>query len=261
GAATTLDGHGSGKMGDKLKNPPLVEALCEFRFDPAAPWDWAIPGQMYDQIKDRFPKKAQVNAVGFQLHAPAGEKPTTEAVFEGPHRVQFKRDDESAMVQVGQHLLAINQLPPYDNWEAFKKMVIEVLGIYRTIDPGASITRIGLRYINKLTAPPEGPVELDDYVSVFPKLPGPLSSPLNGYFQRFEIIYEDPPGLLVHQNGLQGDGHERHIVLDLDFFSAFAGKDRPEDVSVWLDRAHDRVEDAFTVSLSPGKYEELRGRP
>ena len=65
----------------------------------------------------------------------------------------------------------------------------------------------------------------------------------------------------MHQNGRQGTGAERHIVLDLDFFSIFDGEKPFEDVSAWMDKAHDRVEEAFITSISKDKYQELKGEP
>src|SRR2546425_12443479 len=46
-------------MGRQYLNPPLVEAVCEFRFLPDTQWDLTIPGLMYEKIQDRFPHKEQ----------------------------------------------------------------------------------------------------------------------------------------------------------------------------------------------------------
>ena len=38
-------------------NAPLLEAICELRFVPGAPWDWTIPGVLYERVKGEFPSK------------------------------------------------------------------------------------------------------------------------------------------------------------------------------------------------------------
>jgi len=53
-------------MGKKYKNPPIVEALCEFQFVPGQPWDITIAGMLYERIKDEFPIKQQHAEV--QIH-------------------------------------------------------------------------------------------------------------------------------------------------------------------------------------------------
>lgn len=54
-------------MGEKLLSAPMIEALCEFRFTPSSPWDWTLPGRLYDQIGNEFTERSQVDAVGVQI--------------------------------------------------------------------------------------------------------------------------------------------------------------------------------------------------
>ena len=49
-------------MGNKYANPPLVEAVCEFRLSEDSPWDLTLPGLFYEKVKDIFPEKRQVRA-------------------------------------------------------------------------------------------------------------------------------------------------------------------------------------------------------
>jgi uncharacterized protein (TIGR04255 family) len=37
-------------MGDPYPNPPLIEAICEFRFNPGQTWVWTVPGLIYNEI-------------------------------------------------------------------------------------------------------------------------------------------------------------------------------------------------------------------
>ena len=45
-------------MTKRYTNPPLVEALCEFQFDPSTAWDLTLIGLIYDQLKDIFPEES-----------------------------------------------------------------------------------------------------------------------------------------------------------------------------------------------------------
>ena len=54
-------------MGRRYKNPPIVEALCEFEFISSQPWDLTIPGLIYEKVKDEFPDKRQQIGIGVQF--------------------------------------------------------------------------------------------------------------------------------------------------------------------------------------------------
>src|SRR5690349_12984877 len=103
-------------MGRLYQKPPLVEALCEFRFDSAQPWDWTIPGLIYAQIKDEFPMKREQRTLELAIET-SPEK--TQQLRGDIGRMQFLRKDESALVQVGPDILAVNQLSPYPHWPRF----------------------------------------------------------------------------------------------------------------------------------------------
>src|SRR5215210_1273143 len=42
-------GKGDGVVYEPLVRPPLVEAVCEFRFAPTDQWDLTVPGRLYDR--------------------------------------------------------------------------------------------------------------------------------------------------------------------------------------------------------------------
>ncbi len=48
-------------MGEKYVNPPVVEVVCEFKVSEKKAWDLAVPGLLYNKIKDLFPKRQQSN--------------------------------------------------------------------------------------------------------------------------------------------------------------------------------------------------------
>lgn len=243
-------------MGQKLKNPPIVEALCEFRFDPSLPWDWTIPGRLFDKIGEEFSERSQVQGLGVQIQVGPGTPPATY-VRAGPERVQLKRPDGSAMVQVGPNLLAVNHLRPYPDWATFRGLILRVFKDYCDVTQAASLNRIGLRYINQI--PLAKLVEIRDLITLKPPLKGPLDSPLGGFYQRYELAQDMPVGTLIHQTGIQEAEGRRFIVVDLDFGSQEVANLRDsKSVETWLDSAHERVEEAFIASLNPELYEKMK---
>ncbi|MEW5868375.1 MAG: TIGR04255 family protein [Chloroflexota bacterium] len=246
-------------MGEKLKNPPLVEALCEFRFAENTTWDWIVPGQLYDRIQTDFPERSQIQSVGFQFPASPNIN-SVASIHQLPGRVQLKRADGSAMVQVGHNLLAINQLKPYPSWEEFSSLILSILEEYRKVVGNLVLERIGLRYINHLIVPDQL-AAISDMITLTPPLSGSLARPIRSFYQRYETEQDNPKGLLIHQTGTQQDEQANPVfVLDLDFGSTqVQGLKSAQDVKAWLDLAHERLYEAFIASLNPKLYAEFKG--
>ena len=247
-------------MGEKLKTPPLIEALCEFRFIESTAWDWVLPGQLYDKIKVDCPERAQIQGVGFQVQTAPKVKPIA-SIHTSPDRIQLKRADGSAMVQVGYNLLAINQLKPYTTWTEFLNLIMNIFETYQEITGTIELERIGLRYINQM-AVDDLKTKISDIITLAPPLTGKLARPIHAFYQRYEIEQEKPEGMLIHQTGTQQDEQGNHVfILDLDFGSTkVKDLNSTEAVKNWLDQAHDRVYEAFVASLTPSLYTSMKGK-
>ncbi|MCS7266118.1 MAG: TIGR04255 family protein [Armatimonadetes bacterium] len=131
-------GIGVAMMGRLYRNPPIIEAVCEFRFEPSQTWDWTVIGLVYDRIKDEFPLKRQRNEIQLAIHSQGAD-------IMQQMQMQFWRDDEKALVQVGVDLLTVNLLKPYPNWQTFKDLIARMLTIYRNITNPKGFQRVGLR--------------------------------------------------------------------------------------------------------------------
>lgn len=243
-------------MAEKLKNAPMVESICEFRFDPSG-WDWTIPGQLFDKIGTEFSVRSQVQAMDLQIQ-PDPSKPALTSIHTTPDRVQLKRPDGTAMVQVGPYILAVNHFRPYPGWAEFKSLVMKIYSEYMGLVDKTEFQRVGLRYINVISIPSQQ-FEIGKYITLDPPLAGPLNRRLDGFYQRYEIAYDSPKGTLIHQTGIQIVEEGKAIMLDLDFVSTEVGNiEDPESVPQLIDSAHDRLHEAFVGSLNPEFYEKLK---
>jgi uncharacterized protein (TIGR04255 family) len=239
-----------------LKNPPLIEAVFEAHFGPNAAWDWTMPGRLYDRMSGEFSERQQaLDFRGVQLPVAADRVGQVQ-------RVQLKRSDGSAMIQIGEEMLAINHFAPYPSWEGFRELIMRVVGTSLELGARLDLTRVGLRYINVIRElPDEG--DLSRVITVLPRLTGPLMRPSVGLYVRCDLAHETPAGILVLQTGLRstpGRENGSEVILDLDFVGQ-------ESVSItsseilggWLDAAHKHIEDAFIAALAPQMYDRLKG--
>ncbi|MFQ5795288.1 MAG: TIGR04255 family protein [Candidatus Bipolaricaulia bacterium] len=241
-------------MGRKYRNPPIIEVICEFRFDPSSPWDLAIPGLVYQELQNEFPKRRQAKQfeVGLRSRAEGVEQEVRTA-----DRMQFLREDEKALIQVDQNLLAVNHLKPYPTWKGFLPLIRRGFEMYCEVAKPTGIQRIGLRYINRIEFPGPG-VELEDYFSFYPFLGPKLPRDHGAFIVGVDIPYEDSRDSLrlqsVNVNSEQPETIA--ILLDLDYSLQQPNGVELETVFQWVDNAHARVEEVFEGCITD-KLREL----
>lgn len=235
-------------MSRKYRNPPIVEALCEFQFIPSQPWDMTIPGLLYDKIKGQFPEKQQ--QMGFGIGFQPKERAIEQRV-QMYQRMRFLNPDKSSLVQVGPDLLTINHLRPYPTWDVFKPLILENLGIYQEIAKTKGLKRIGLRYINKIEFD-SGPIELTDYFSYYAFIPPNLPQRHETFQVRVEIPYVEERDLLLLTLGTSISDKPDILTLlfDLDYFMNIPERVTLEQVPIWIEMAHNVIEAAFEACIT-----------
>ncbi|MBI5879105.1 MAG: TIGR04255 family protein [Chloroflexi bacterium] len=235
-------------MGKLYAHAPIVEALCEFRFVPSQPWDWTVPGLVYDKVKADFPHKQQQNVLQVEMHAEADT--VGQTVKGGMARMQFLRQDKRGLLQVGPDLLIVNQLKPYAHWAQFKEMVGRGLQVYRQVAEPKALARIGLRYINRIEIP-LSEVQIEEYMVAVPHIPATVPQVFASWIVRVEIPFEQSNGLLALQSGQIGqDGKGLAFLLDLDFMTLNAEAVMLDSALQWVETAHDNLERTFEACIT-----------
>lgn len=246
-------------MGDLLAKQPLVEALCQFNFNPSDSQVDLLDTNFYNQIKDEFPERATSDRSLFRFPNSENTAPIAQIQL-----LQFKRPDNLAAVQISSDLLVIN-LRDYKSWEDFKSLVLKMFFKYCETYDKYSLRSISLRYINHIHVPKKR-FEVEDFLTVFPILPSPIDKDLIGFNQAYIFAYPELDATLTHQTGIAlSSDNNVLLLLDLDIICNFVQSCEQLSnliiwVESWLDKAHDEVESAFIASLNPEYYESLRGQ-
>jgi uncharacterized protein (TIGR04255 family) len=241
----------------QYKNPPIEEALCEFRFKPGQDWDLTIPGRLHVKLANTYPgKPRQQKVVEIGLEMNEGT-PSGLQHKEALDRVQLITTDEKRIVGVGPNVLSVHMLRPYqdvDNpqrsgWDEFRCRLEEALNVYQEVAKPEGINRIGMRYINKIAFPYQQ-VQLGDYLScVLPVVPG-LPRIVNGYFSRTEFSYPDGVHLVLSQGTAPMPEGNCGFVLDLDVIWEASDAVSIEDAMKKTDDLRKRERDAFEAVIT-----------
>lgn len=230
-------------MSRKYANPPIIEALCEFRFEPSTPWDMTIPGLIYKIIKDEYPHKEQTKTIEVEVRSVKGE---LEPKIMGSEQMRFSREDKAALIQINTNLISVHHKKPYPTWEVFFPMIKSGFNTYIEVVEPKGINRIGVRYINKITIP-STTFKMEDYFNFIPHLGEGLPQEHGPFFMGVEISYDAPRDVLRLQltSAEPEEPGSTTLILDLDYVLRDAGQFNIDDVFDWVQTAHDRVESIF----------------
>lgn len=249
-------------MGTLLSSQPLVEALCEFRFEVTGGWDLTLPGLFYAEVRDTFPLQETADEVSFQVEL--GPVKGRQQLVQ-TQRLQLWNEERSATLQIGKNLLSINQLNPYSGWDKFKELIQDAFSKYSNICSDFKFKSIALRYINHIKPTSEEGFSIDDYLTTIPVFPGPLNLPLTGFQQSYSFIEQELASLLMHRTNVMENEKDKEIILllDLEFvcreIPQFGDdKSRNSWVDYWLECAHNKIEEAFISSLNSNYLESLK---
>lgn len=219
---------------------PIIEAICEFRFDPTAPWDGTIPGMLYAKLKGTFPDKQQARIDVRRLPG----APPVQAV----ERMQFYTSDRTALVQVNEHFLSVNHLAPYTSWEEFRPLVEQSLEAYVDVAQPKGLRRLGLRYINRIVIP--GPrAEMAQYFRFHPRVESGLPQDLAQFQCRIVAPFPEEKAFLHLQLLSQASPSDAELrfLLDLDIFTQEC---TVSEAPRWADAAHQRLDEVFRACIT-----------
>ena len=184
------------------RNPPIVEALVDFQFAPSKEWDPMVSLNFYNKIKDKYVGKPQerISILASIRHSAGESSPSVETSQEFD-RVQYPDHDGTSLVAVGRDVLSVHVLNPYPGWDEFLKKIEEAFNAFIEAAEPVGVTRVGLRYINKIEIPSTDAMNLRDYFSTPPSIPDEISVSMSNFFTRTESVYNDAPIRLAQTFG------------------------------------------------------------
>ncbi len=238
-------------MTQRYSNPPLVEALCEFQFDPSNAWNITLIGSIYDQLKESFPRREQLQ-VAFSGTVAPQTSVQIGAISIGPMPlVRFLDNERKVLVQIGQNLLTVNHLQPYTAWEDFFPLINKSFDAYYQATHPTALQHLAVRYINRINIP-RSKVDFGTYFTFRPLIPPDLPQEMNSLFMNVGLPCGNVQDTLRIQLGTLNPETPDTLSLIFEIGYAFA---QPQEIALQdvLDRvneAHTQVEIAFESCLT-----------
>jgi uncharacterized protein (TIGR04255 family) len=236
----------------EYENPPLAEALCEFRFSSGPEWRREVCDRFYDRIKGSFPGRSEKPEV--QVVSPAE--------IEAPARlatVQFTSQDTRSVIQIRPDSLILNQLTPYPGWPEYRTIILTQLDHYLAVFQPPGLESVTLRYLNRVSVP-QTEIDLTMYFNALPGLPQGLPGIVTAFLTTSNLAYVDPPPMslrLVFGSAQGPDTTRAHFLMDMDISSVGEVSSERAAIEEWLGVGHDRIEVAFDSSFTELAHQDL----
>lgn len=240
----------------RYRNPPVEEALCEFRFRPEGTWDLTIPGKLQMELGDEYsgkPREQKAVQVGVDIQE--GRPPNLQ-YDEGIMRVQLVTRDGKRMVGIGPGTLSIHMHRPYqdlasqgnDGWDEFKLRISEALDAYWKIAEPEGVCWVSIRYINKIVIP-QTKIKVEEYIRCAPLGVTGLPGNYSGYMSRIEYFYPDRIRLVLSQGTIVSSADSSGLLLDLDVIWEDKEPVQRNTAMKTADDLHVRVSEAFEAII------------
>jgi uncharacterized protein (TIGR04255 family) len=201
-------------MNEQYPNPPVAEAVCEFRFVESTGWDFRLLSKFFERISATYPgKPRQQNLLAPTLQTETlGDLSLSVRV---ENRTVFPNLEGNRLVAVAQNMLSVQSLKPYAGWTEYRPRIEAAIGAWSEVFGSQQVSRIGLRYINQI-AVSEKVFDLDDYFTTAPQLPEGTDFGVGTFLHRTEYVLGDREKLIVTlATGISTDAASTFVV-DLD---------------------------------------------
>lgn len=230
----------------QYKKPPLVEAVCEFRFDQGSSWDLAIPGMLFQNIEKEFPRKENVKEGVIEFFLNKQENPEPKISHSESEFPRFLSSEGNIFVLLKRNIISIHCVKPYIGWTEFKEKIVFILNKYFEVTTPNKIERIGLRYINEIVVNKDE-FKLAENLDFRPYFADNLTKEEDVLGMQVGLVSKDADNFYkIQLNNLEKEGGIYAFMLDTDYFKLNASK---EEVDDWLEKAHNKIEEVFKKSL------------
>lgn len=211
-----------------LNRAPITEAIIYFRVKARLGFDSQQFAQLQPALSERFPRMQQRRGgkITFQFALAGAEPPKMEDL--GLQGVSFTSPDGKLTAQFRTDGFSLHRLKPYTSWNELLPMGLELWRMYYSTAQPEAVTRLSLRYINRIPLPPDLN-DLNRYLRAVPIVPPELPQHLSAFLVRTTI--HDPSTKIAANvaQTLQTNAATKQVSLILDIDAFRGGSWLPND--------------------------------
>jgi uncharacterized protein (TIGR04255 family) len=202
-------------------HPPVTEAVIEIRVNNAL--TSSELEKIAKKLKKQYPNSQHHNELGIDLgdirSSSVGSNVKVSKHQKGFH---LSSEDQADIVIIKSQSLIISRLAPYLGWDAILNQFILVWKIWKDIAKTRPLSRIGIRYINRIDVPVDefNKIEIEDYLTFYPKIPIFSNAPMSNYLMQIVKPTSNPlwSTTITSTNQPSPLINTVSLLLDIDLF-------------------------------------------
>jgi len=197
------------------KAPPITEAVVEMHFGDVL--SESARKRTSGKVARFYPTEVQEGLINLQLN-PAARK--AEFIDEDKW-LKRATEDQTEILLIKSNVLTWSQLAPYATWDQFSERIRRDIDVI-AVRPRRIVTRIGMRYINRIDIPASGDSvgQYEGYLQGGISMP-PIIPPPSAYTWHYETRHEDVPCRSVIKSAtvIPIVPNTNAIMLDIDLIA------------------------------------------
>jgi uncharacterized protein (TIGR04255 family) len=216
-------------MKSAYPRPPILECTIQISFaDKGSDENNVRFARTCEKFYQRFDREIpQQLSVKLSADRPADASFSVE--LQQPS-YKLSTEDQTEVAVCGPETLVISQLAPYPGWDAFFARFQREWSVFEDVFKFRKISRVGMRYVNRLDLPPEGDVvRNEDYLLFFPSIPSQFGN-TDQFFLNVTLRRPNIGGVVIINSGITPTPVENRlgVLFDQDLV---AQSDIPRDTA------------------------------
>ena len=200
---------------------PITEAVIDLRVELSPEVSASDLARVQKGEEHSYPTVKPINEFRGQISFPeasagASAVPGTSASTT-PIGFLFRSTDGRQIQQARTNGFTMSRLAPYLHWDGFRTETRRLWDIYRSVAKPSRVTRVAVRYINRIDIPlPLS--DLEDYLRTVPTVSSDLPQGLSRYFMQLVMPLEEIKGMVIINETIIEPAKPEvvSIVLDID---------------------------------------------
>jgi uncharacterized protein (TIGR04255 family) len=217
-----------------FRNAPIIEALLDIRVQLPGEVDLEKLKKIHDQIRDHFPEKQERQFLKAEIKLPTLSSSAIRPISSGADGYFFRSPSENKIVQFRLDGFTFNKLKPYETWDVFRDEARKHWDLYTRVANPLQVTRIALRYINRIDIPLPMK-DFKEYILTVPEIAPNLPQALSHFFMRLVIPNEKIQATAIITQTMDNptETQKLPLILDIDVWrEAIYG---PAQLEIWND--------------------------
>ena len=201
-----------------LRNAPITEAIIDFRVKARTAFRPEEFAGLRTPLAERFPNVDERRGVQTTFEVTQGPGPPLVKDL-GLQGFFFKTSDGKTIAQFRVDGFTFNRLRPYTSWEELFPQAMELWRLYSSISKPDVITRLAVRYINRIVLP-AGAVAFETYLRAAPVIPPELPQYISSFLTRI-TIHDPVTDIAAHvAQALEAGarGQQLAVIFDIDAY-------------------------------------------